>query len=121
MEKEAVQIVIDKLGALATKLGVSAEYMFGLYVKQAHISVFTTSAGLCLSFLILCGLGYWLFRRRNVMFDAKHDGEAIPFVVIGVISVIVFIIAIIECPSKIVTCLYNPEYWALNKILNIIN
>lgn len=115
----------ELLEKLAVQLGTTAEYLWSVLLVQARISAITD-----LIFLILAILsGYFLYRTHRYLSQGTKDmhsiyygkGEAVVIpMIIGLIIWIIFFFIMFFSIGNIINGLFNPEYWALNKILNSI-
>lgn len=117
MENNALQL-------LAEKLGVASEYVFTTLVKQAPIESTIT----LIQYIIVWVLSY-IFVKYHIKFSeenengySKYDSNDnlgitmfILALTLGLFNIIAFL-----CISDILNGYFNPEYWALNKILNTI-
>lgn len=115
----------ELLEKLAVQLGTTAEYLWSVLIVQARISAITD-----LIFLILAIVsGYFLYRTHlylgkegedmHSIYDRKEEAVIIPMFV-GVIIWVIFFLVMFFSIGNIINGLFNPEYWALNKILNSI-
>jgi len=119
------------LTELAEKLGTTIEYLWGVLIKQAYVYAITMT--IADVFMIACIIAtiklHVKFSKdlnagnddlpRLTMYD-KHE-----YILSGIMSCagvlsIVFMLALVLSFSSIVTAYINPEYWALNKLLNSI-
>lgn len=112
---------IQALNVLAAKLGTTAEYLWGVLVRQAPI----TGA------LDLAVMAAWLvalifsarFVHKNTAGDEpRWDDEAARFFAWGGVwlgALFVALIGGIIIPSA-VSAILNPEYWALKQLLGAI-
>ena len=60
--KEVIEVVTTALQPLAEKLGTTAQYVWGLQVKQAYVEGFIALGGLMFG-IFLCGLSVWLVKH----------------------------------------------------------
>ena len=115
----------ELLEKLAVQLGTTAEYLWSVLLVQARISAMTD-----LIFLILAILsGYLLYRTHRYLSQGTEDAHSIYYekeeavmipMIIGLIIWITFFLVMFFSIGNIISGLFNPEYWALNKILNSI-
>ena len=115
----------ELLEKLAVQLGTTAEYLWSVLLVQARISAMTD-----LIFLILAILsGYLLYRTHRYLSQGTEDSHSIYYekeeavvipMIIGLIIWIIFFLAMFFSIGNIISGLFNPEYWALNKILKSI-
>ena len=112
--------ILSRLDALAAKLNVTAQYLWGVLVRQARIE----AVGDIALMLFLSGLTYGAYRIFKFM-AAKIKAENFPdewmFFTQGflIFSMSVLTIVNIHTAIDILTPLLNPEYWALQQILNV--
>jgi nitrate reductase gamma subunit len=119
MNDEKIASLIEKL---ATKLGTTAEYLWGVLIKQAAISA---TVDILFASIIITGIVFytkWLFKRTNDPdYDIDdHDGAIALGIVGGVLSLIGIII-LLFCIQNIFTGYFNPEYWALKTVFDAID
>lgn len=116
------------LEQLAQKLGTTSEYLWSILIKQAPVDATVT---LIQAFLtILFGLFLWKTHKR-LMKKETNDGytetgygkyeelAAIPMI-IGTLIFVLFFCAAFLCIGDVFNGYFNPEYWALDKILDKI-
>ena len=109
---------LSALTALAQKLGTTAEYLWGVLLKQAPLS-----GALDLAVIAAWGAGcVWLVRlvRRKTTGDSPEwdDEMGRAFGWSGAVLVCA-IVALVggESITMALTAILNPEYWALKQIL----
>ncbi len=107
---------IEKLiTELATKLGTTAEHLWGVLVKQAPIEA-AVSLGIILAVWSLTALlSFFTWKTYN-----KGDGDSDMFCPLIIISVILGIISLIVtgCTMGVVfSGFLNPEYWAIKQLI----
>jgi len=105
---------------LANKLGTTTEYLWGIMIKQAYISGVTSLVWLVIA---LIGTFFWFqglnYVRKN--WKELYDDESVVWwVMCLVVGIIIISLIFIENDSNFVTALLNPEYWALEKVLETI-
>ena len=114
-------VLIDRM---AEKLGTTSEYLWGVLLKQAPISATIT----VFYFVIILFLGYGIYRLHLWLREEDEDGRsrywhnddlAIPMAVAAIIWAGLFVIWFLTLGNAI-NGYINPEYWALEKILNSI-
>ncbi len=57
---ENMEQILTRIDTLANKLGVTAEYLFGIYVKQAYIVLINNVLWYFLAFTMFVSFGVWL-------------------------------------------------------------
>ena len=117
--------ITDLLTTLADKLGTTSEYLWGILLRQAPISATITLVHII--FIVLSGIFLWKLHKyfsketdeKYSMYDRGDGGlEAL---IIG-LSILILIIGIVLffAIESMFNGYFNPEYWALNKILNTL-
>jgi len=113
------------LEQLAQKLGTTSEYLWKVLLKQAPIDA--TVNLIQITLIMLFGLMLYKIHRKLMKKDEGEYGETgyskyeematIPMIIGGIVFVIIFICAFF-CMGDVVNGYFNPEYWALNKVLS---
>lgn len=111
---------------LAQKLGTTSEYLWKVLLKQAPIDATINLIQITLIVLF----GWMLYKiHRKLMVKKDYDGynetgyshyeelAGIPMVIGGIVFAIMFICAFC-CIGDVVNGYFNPEYWALNKVMS---
>jgi hypothetical protein len=112
---------------IANKLGTTTEYLWGVLVKQAPIQSTITLFQIAL----VCVFGHILFKIHKRLMQEKKYGwvmesgyeqfsTAIPLMSIAFIIFLFFGISAFFCIADVFNGYFNPEYWALQQILNLI-
>ena len=119
--QELTKEFLTRLDALADKLGTTADYLWIVLVKQAQIeaieSIFILISGIGTTYFTM-KLWWWLVPRIEA---AEHEDGG--WIFLGVISSIVSIVLIISSMFSVFsipTKLLNPEYWALQEIMKVL-
>lgn len=105
------------LEQLAAKLGTTTEYLWGILLKQAPISA---TVQLVQTILIILA-AVWLFKRhkknlKSDYYDSDELETVVPMV-LGALVLLILLIAALLCIETIFYGYFNPEYWALDKLL----
>ena len=106
---------------LANKLGVSAEYMLKVYCKQTYLESITQLFVIPI-FLFVGFLWYKLAKMwHEKIINHKWEEEGIFFIyAISIIFAAIFIVVISLVSIDSIKGLYNPEYYAISKLLHQI-
>jgi len=123
--KQTLRVISEALTPLADKLGTSAEYMFGLAVKQVYVNAFT--AVLFLVFLGVALYGFFRFikwgnaKEADSNYSRFDDNETFVMVAVvsGIILAILLTIGVVyffDCVPSVI----NPEYKAIQNILRMV-
>jgi hypothetical protein len=112
--------VISALTALAQKLGTTAEKLWPVLVQQQRLEAIVTACVLAIIFIIGSLI---LFKiRKEPWGDGKGDPTC-PYGIWAIICIVVMSAAFIVticCSQWMVTCILNPEYWALKDIAHML-
>ena len=122
------QELLERLDALSQKVGVGIEHMWEVLVRQAYVDAVTSSL-LFLGCLLLWGAVYakraaidkWV---QDGAIEYKHISNSYPrlfpvgiaLAALGVATLLLFIWAANAVP----VALLNPEYHALEKIMDMV-
>lgn len=113
--------MFEALNALANKLGVTVEYLWGILIKQAGIEVVNDLIFYAIVAAII--IATWYLARICIKRAQKSwvnnelwIGTALCG---GVLSVFLLLISINSIGSTI-TKIRNPEYWALKQITSVL-
>jgi len=111
---------------LSQKLGTTTEYLWSVLLKQAPIdATVTLFQTLC---VMLFGLALWKIHKRLMKkesedkysetgYEKYEEGAIVPMIIATIIFAILFTIYFC-CIGDIVNGYFNPEYWALERILH---
>lgn len=117
--------VFEALKLLAAKLGTTADFLWDVLIRQAYIEGITSIIIASVPFILLIFYMIfvkWFFKNVERLEDDHENIWCacwITSVVLG--AALMVTIALSICQIKhIVTVFLNPEYWALEQILNII-
>ncbi len=121
---EQINSVVNNL---AEKLGVAVEYIFEILIKQARIDACVKILYflICLILLVIgCRVAWHCYKQiRNIDINKISDetaGYLAALVAIGVLLILPGIFGGIEQLSNILTGFVNPEYKAIEMILDQI-
>jgi hypothetical protein len=111
---------------LAVKLGTTTEYLWGIMCRQAQIDAIIS---IILVGVAILGSIALVIVVRKIFKDVEQDKKwvvtngfdyVVPIVFWVCAGWLVFDVITIFSISNIVTALSNPEYWALEKIMEMI-
>jgi len=114
-----------QLSELAKKLGTSVDHLYALTVKQAKIQLayeiayFITFTGFVIGSAVL--YTYLPDFDSNENYMSLMDFSKLFSMIIGGISLGIYIMSLPSTIKDIVTLYSNPEYWAMQDILASID
>ena len=117
--KEVIEVVTTALQSLAEKLGTTAQYIWGLQVKQAYVVGFVALAGFLFGAIMIIGSIWMFYKLFNN--NSKEETEVKGFLFVG--SLVSLIIGCIFCASwfsTVLNCFINPEYYALKQLIKLV-
>lgn len=117
MTEDVKTEIFDRLDALAAKMGVAAEHLWGVLVKQ-HL-IYGISA--VLGIIAVLALGFYAGRQaRKIPGDLENSkGEPnLKFVLYAANALSVVAAVLIFFMAEAVARLINPEYYALQELLD---
>jgi hypothetical protein len=122
MKDETVKLLMSKLELVAQKIGVTAEYMFSVYCNQAKVVVITHSI-VMITFVVMliASIVIVTYVTKNGYWASNCDltlagGGAIAIIII---TLVLGIYSISEL-GKVITCICNPEFYALKELFRSI-
>ncbi len=113
------------LELLAQKLGTTTQYLWLVMINQAKIDAMIT----LFKYGIMAIVGYILLRLHKKLSLEDKDGYS-SYDNNEIYGILMFGAAIVYCTllitalffiGDVINGFFNPEYWALNKILNYIS
>lgn len=117
---------LQALTTLAAKLGVTAQYLWGVLLRQAPITGAIDLAMLLCWVITAVYIARFVHRKtktpkkteENEYPIAEWHGEGAPFAYFAAIAFAVITALMVGLHlSSVVAALVNPEYWALKQIL----
>jgi hypothetical protein len=129
MNEKVFNKATEYIDAIAAKLGVAAEHVYGILVRQQYVEGITTILGS----LIFVAVTFFISRKvteltRNMREEAKKksytDVSDDMVVVACVLGWIVFFLSLIFAAFAIpdsIAQLVNPEYYAVKEIFDVIS
>lgn len=111
----------DLLRELASKLGTTSEYLWSVLLRQALFSAITDT----IMIVIWMAVGYIIYKahsrleKKEEYYYDNHAGIAVFMAISAAIWGIVMLFCFFSVPS-IINGLFNPEYWALNRVLEAL-
>ena len=113
--KEVIEVVTTALQPLVDKLGTTAQYVWGLQVKQAYVDGFVALGWLMFG-IFLCVLSLLLVKHLNKE-EYIDIGDIVIFLIPVFVTGLGFIL--INFPT-ILNCFINPEYYALQQFIKLV-
>lgn len=124
MNEQTIKLIEE----MAHKLGTTTEYLWGILIKQA-----TVQAYMGLFFILLIAIfNYVLYKVHKRLMEIKDYGDykksgysyygdnaKIPMGIALVIHCLLIIGALCSIET-VINGFFNPEYWALDKVLNYV-
>jgi hypothetical protein len=117
---EQINSVINNL---AEKLGVAADKVYPMLVKQSYISGIADIIWIIVSIVIISIFGRLLFKSiKNPITDKWNDwtGWQIGKTIITICILLIFVIVFSVCLNDGINALGNPEWYAIQNIINQI-
>lgn len=116
MNEQTIQL----LEKLAAKLGTTAEYLWGVLIKQAPIAAYEQMLTMIIAVIIAALFLRVSFKHGKVADWTNGDSHVARCIVYGVAALAgATVFTCTLCSNTIITCLVNPEYWALQQVLSL--
>lgn len=117
---QVAEVVLE----LAAKLGTTSEYLWAVLVRQARVEAMLSVAAIAIMvslFLASLFMVRWSWKWAH---REEHGYEAEAAIVASCIAsgviLVVMMVGGFDCLSTAVTGFNNPEYWALNRVLEVL-
>lgn len=118
------QEIMARIDALAAKLGVTSEYVWGILVKQAHVEAYSLIFAAAITGLLACVSGFAFRYAWKKLTDPKlswSDKDTYrPVCAATVVPLVGLTTASLVNAYNAITPLLNPEYWALQQVLEVL-
>jgi len=118
--------ILSRLDALAAKLGVTVQFIWSVLLQQAKVVAITDLTAAVFTGTVACICCYKLYTliKEEAEKDARllsgWQGAAGARAMIFSLGLIAGLIAFFTALPAAITPLFNPQYWALSQILNVI-
>lgn len=124
---ETTTQIMERLDLLAAKLGVTAEHMWGVLVKQAVVEGTYGVVGIALG-VACCLVGLWTLSKstNKVSLErADRDESFVAFMSYALTPLVAAVLVLFGCVSVYVGIastqyFFNPEYFALREITGFL-
>ena len=127
--------VIQVIDALAAKLGVAAEYVYPLMIRQAFVDGVIHAICTLIGIVVICAscfmLKYYCFdtvfddvgnkrTRYDIAYHKDVEMHIALLLTLGVVASAVSLIYAMVVFGEMVTAFANPEWYAIQKILRMV-
>lgn len=106
METKNIETLLIQL---AEKLGTTAEKIWEILLVQAHVTILENILFIC-AIVFFCK---WTWNKIDTLTDDWEKNN------VQIVAVIVYFFLIFWCLygiAEILWCIFNPEYWALERL-----
>jgi len=124
MKEEITQMLRE----LATQLGTTTEFLWGVLIRQAFISG-TYNAILAVVCIVTICVGSVKVKetflteiKQSLPYAQREKLEAWQIFTIITLSIasVISLVVLAAISGNMMTALFNPEYWALNKVMGML-
>jgi hypothetical protein len=123
VDETTKQEIWKRLDAAAEKLGVAAEYMWGVLVKQGYALAVADAVTAVLLLLVLLGLLHGMKNAWAYDYDGEEEGREMLMAVSGAFCAIGFCVLVVVFfgyARDAILYWYNPEFYALKFVLETL-
>ncbi len=106
--------ILKRVDALAAKLGVTVDHLWGVLIRQARIEWIEWIVWSILWFVLAAVTGVLI----RVIYK-REDGDGDLFITSAIFAA-GFVVAGLFCLSNTLGLFLNPEYWALKQVTSIL-
>ncbi len=107
------------LDLLAERFGTTVEHLWQVMITQAYISAINNLIGLVIGIVFI----FYVIKRIPYWIEAEKEYEFLPtlqLVFSSAFSLVIVTYYAVEGVTTIITGIFNPEYLALQKILELL-
>lgn len=115
MEEKAIEL----LEQLAQSLGTTIDYLWPVLIQQGKIQIVFFLVALVTA-SIFTYVAYRMSRNIDYIIDNDLEGLYFPMMFVVLFLVVVSWISTFIYAGDAITGLFNPEYWALKQILELL-
>ncbi len=117
MNEKFQEKIIEYIDALAAKLGVAAEHVYGVLVRQQVVEgiVYTVVTAI----LLLTSIAMCKELVKQILNSEDFSGKEIIFGFALILTGVIVVATVTFLPDQILK-IYNPEYYAIKTILDAI-
>lgn len=117
------------LVALAEKLGTTVEHLWGVLITQARMEALGVTSTILFFTAVLAWASVLLYKLStdkkdkdgNLLSSAPLSNEASGLLLaLVVVGWFLLVIAVGFSLPYLITCISNPEYWALDQVLGLL-
>jgi len=112
--------IASLLNDLAVKLGTTVEYLWASLLKQAKIEATVQLVMLVATWVALLATAAAMLRWYRRGISKTGENFAIPITIVWVVGAMFALVTLFVMPCNIFTGLFNPDYWALQKVLSLL-
>ena len=123
MQNQIPPEVYQRLDALAAKLGTTVQYLWSVVLRQARVEIIQD---LCLAIVFFLAIGLLSYVLKKLVKYIKDDAAgwndewsfiAAGLCIFGIVGSFAWLVIMLY---SVITPLLNPEYWALQQVLNAL-
>ena len=118
--KEITEAVQTILQPLADKLGTTAQHVWELQVKQAYVDGYISTFWFLVGLFVIIRSYIVVKKITKGKVEIKKEDEDYHKIVTYAIFIIIGIVVVLSNFSTILNCLINPEYYALQHLIQLV-
>lgn len=127
---EAMKTIVEAVKPVAEKIGEGASHLYEVYTRQMFAEGIATIIAIIVAWIVTVALVSFFLRNLNLflketederyrsMYTKPHEVIALATGVIALIAAVVTIIGTIAESQTAITKIINPEYHAIERILD---
>lgn len=115
MTREEIVLLLDELGE---RLDGPARYAFDLALRQVYVQAVMWVVVLAVIAVFAAVFLWWIYRKAQ-RDDDPYSEWIIPLVMGSVLAVVILPVAAVYALSKVAQALLNPEWAALQSLLDL--
>lgn len=114
------QEILQRLDALAAKLGVTATHLWAVLVRQAYVE-FATSVAFAV-IIAIATYGFVRVVRHGIAQEWYDDYDGLPQIFTGIVGIVLGVCWLVALVGVVqgIGYLINPEYFALHEVIKAL-
>jgi uncharacterized integral membrane protein len=107
------------LEQLAAQLNTTVEFLWGVMIRQAQYEFVFFIVGILVILFLYIAIHHVVLRAMIKM-EENEENKAMASIIISIIGAFILLLYILINGKSAMVALFNPEYWALQQILEFI-
>ena len=117
MKEKIYEKATEYIETLASSMGVAAEHVYGVLVRQQFAEGITLTVLLPVILVVLGLILRFCIKKQNENYN--DDGYMVATVLLGIFTGLLLVVSLFVIPESIMKMI-NPEYYAIKEIMDVL-